>query len=87
MRSPVEPTKSFVNGLGREAEDREILRAVTMLAKALGLTVVAEGVEGAEQLACLRELECDLALGYYFAKPLAADAASALLASGSPFDH
>lgn len=71
----------------REAEDREILRAVTFLARALGLTVVAEGVEDAEQLACLRELECNLAQGYYFAKLLAADAASALLEADSPFDR
>lgn len=62
------------------------MRAVT-LAKALGLTVVAEGMEDAEQLACLRELECSLVQGYYFARPLDDEDASALLASGSSFDH
>jgi diguanylate cyclase (GGDEF)-like protein/PAS domain S-box-containing protein len=79
--------KSFVDGLDTEEEDRAVLRAVTMLARALGLTVVAEGVEDAGQLARLRELECDLAQGYYFARPLAADDVSALLASDSPFDR
>ncbi len=79
--------KSFVEGLGRGAEDRAIVRAVTTLARALGIRVVAEGVEDAEQLKQLRELRCEMAQGYYFAKPLAEDAASALLAAGSPFDH
>jgi diguanylate cyclase (GGDEF)-like protein/PAS domain S-box-containing protein len=79
--------KSFVDGLDTEEEDRAVLRAVTMLARALGLTVVAEGVEDAEQLARLRELECDLAQGYYFARPLSGDDFSALLAAGSPFRH
>ena len=52
-----------------------------MLARALGLKVVAEGVETAEQLSQLRKLECDLAQGYYFAKPLTHEEASALIAT------
>ncbi|MDP9478859.1 MAG: EAL domain-containing protein [Actinomycetota bacterium] len=71
--------KSFVDGLGKEAKGTAIMRTMTMLARALGLTVVAEGVEDAEQLACLREMECDLAQGYYFARPMPSDEAGKLL--------
>ena len=53
------------------------------LARALGLTVVAEGVEKAEQLAQLRALEAELGQGYFFSKPLAADAIGELLAARS----
>ncbi len=44
------------------------------MGKSLRLNVVAEGVEGAEQLNFLRERGCDAAQGYYFSKPLPAEA-------------
>ena len=44
------------------------------MAHALGLKVIAEGVETAGQLALLKEAGCDFAQGYYFSKPIAADA-------------
>ena len=72
--------KSFING-SEEAGGLAILSAVIGLARALGLTVVAEGVEKAEQLAQLRALEAELGQGYYFSKPLAADAIGELLAT------
>ena len=46
-----------------------IVNAIIELAYALGLIVIAEGVETAEQLAVLEELDCDQALGFYFAEP------------------
>ena len=49
------------------------MRAITELARSLDLRTVAEGIEQPEQLAALRELGCDLAQGYLFARP--ADAA------------
>jgi diguanylate cyclase (GGDEF)-like protein len=61
--------KSFIDGLGRDADDSAIVAAVIALAHALELSVVAEGVETAEQLQRLRTLGCEQAQGYYFARP------------------
>ena len=47
----------------------QIVRAIVTLAHNLGLNAIAEGVETAEQLAQLRELDCELAQGYWFSKP------------------
>jgi diguanylate cyclase (GGDEF)-like protein/PAS domain S-box-containing protein len=71
--------KSFIGG-SEEAGGLAILSAVIGLARALGLTVVAEGVEKVEQLARLRALEAELGQGYLFSKPLTADAVGELLA-------
>ena len=71
-RFPVEAIKvdrSFVTGLGLEADDTSIVEAVVRLGHSLGLTVVAEGVETPLQLNRLRELECDRAQGYLFGRP------------------
>jgi diguanylate cyclase (GGDEF)-like protein len=62
--------RSFVDGLGRDAQDTAIVHAVIAFAKTLGLRVTGEGIETAEQLEQLRALGCDHGQGYYFAKPL-----------------
>ena len=62
--------KSFVRGLGEDAEDTAIVRMVIDLAHTLGMKVVAEGVEGWAQRALLAEMGCDLAQGFHFARPL-----------------
>ena len=77
-RFPVDTLKidrSFISGLGSEGGDLAIVAAIIELAHALGVGVVAEGVESAAQLACLRELGCDYAQGFLFAPPLPADEA------------
>ncbi len=82
-RMPVDSLKidcSFVEGLGRDPGDEAIVSGTIALAHALGLKVVAEGVEDERQLAKLKDLGCDFAQGYYFAKPLPSEAAGALLA-------
>jgi len=65
--------RSFVAELGISDEADQIVAAVVKLAHALGLQVVAEGVETSEQLELLRSFECDLAQGFLFSQPLPAD--------------
>jgi EAL domain-containing protein (putative c-di-GMP-specific phosphodiesterase class I) len=78
--------RAFVDGLGKvgpdsgDGEDRAIVAAVVSLAHTLGMKAIAEGVETAEQLAELRALGCDMAQGFFIAKPLAAPALDDLLA-------
>lgn len=75
-RFPVEAIKvdrSFVAGLGLDAEDSTIVEAVVRLGSSLGLVTVAEGVETPLQLARLREIDCQLAQGYLFSRPRPAD--------------
>lgn len=62
--------RSFVNSLGSSAEDRAIVSATITLAHALGLRVVAEGIETEEQLTELQRLGCDVAQGFFFSRPV-----------------
>ena len=75
--------KSFVGGLGENPEDTAIVRMVVDLAHTLGMEVIAEGVERADQLAQLVEMGCDMAQGYYFARPLPPEEAFRSLSSGA----
>jgi diguanylate cyclase (GGDEF)-like protein len=85
-RFPVDYLKidrTFVGELSREpngiSKDAEIVRAMIDLTHALGLRVIAEGVENAEQLTQLRQMKCDLAQGNYFSEPLPSERLSNLL--------
>jgi diguanylate cyclase (GGDEF)-like protein/PAS domain S-box-containing protein len=81
-RLPIDELKidrSFVDGLGSNPEDTAITAAVTAMAHALGLMVVAEGVETTLQLDRLREIGCDIAQGYYFSRPVPAGQMTQLL--------
>ncbi|MDP8969251.1 MAG: EAL domain-containing protein [Actinomycetota bacterium] len=74
-RFPVDVVKidrSFVTGVGVDPAAEAIVVAVNNLSHALGLTVVAEGVETREQLVALRALGCDRAQGYYWSPPVTA---------------
>jgi diguanylate cyclase (GGDEF)-like protein/PAS domain S-box-containing protein len=85
-RFPVDTLKidrSFVSGVGADTEDLAIVRAVVQVARSLNLSVTAEGIETAKQLAQLHSLGCDRGQGDYFAKPLPAEAMDAFLASAS----
>jgi EAL domain-containing protein (putative c-di-GMP-specific phosphodiesterase class I) len=62
--------QSFVQRLETDNDDQRIVAAVVDLAANLGLRSIAEGVETADQLHRLRELGCDQAQGYLFARPL-----------------
>ena len=74
-RLPIREVKidrSFVSGIVDSEEDAAIVRAIIVLAKALGLYVVAEGVETYEQQALLAEMECDAVQGYLIGRPIRA---------------
>ncbi len=76
-RLPVDALKldpSYVAGLGSDPQDAAIAGAVIGLAHALGLKVIAEGVETSEQRDALAALDCDLVQGYLFSRPLSANA-------------
>lgn len=64
--------QSFVRGLPHDRDDLAICTAVIAMGQALGLKVIAEGVETTEQLAVLRALGCDVGQGYLFSHPLPA---------------
>ena len=66
--------QAFVREVHCNEESGAIVRAIVALAAALGLEVVAEGVETIEQVQALRQLGCPRLQGYYFAKPTAAEA-------------
>jgi diguanylate cyclase (GGDEF)-like protein/PAS domain S-box-containing protein len=61
--------KSFVQTLGCEGETRSVVQAVTLMAHAMGMETVAEGVETAAQRKRLEELGCDFLQGYFYARP------------------
>jgi EAL domain-containing protein (putative c-di-GMP-specific phosphodiesterase class I) len=65
--------KSFVDQLIVSVEGERMVRAVIDLARTLGLTAIAEGIEGEEQAVVLRRLGCPLAQGYLFARPMPAE--------------
>jgi len=74
--------RSFVSSIPADGNDTAIVTAIISMAHGLGLEVVAEGVETAEQLDFLRAQGCDLAQGYYFSRPLAMDALRLWLPGG-----
>jgi hypothetical protein len=62
--------RSFVGGLGREADDTAIVAATVSLAHSVDVACVAEGVETVEHLDLLRDMGCDFAQGFLFSHPL-----------------
>lgn len=76
--------RSFVGGMETKPENVEIVRTIISLAHNLGMKVVAEGIETAAQLQQLYEMGCEYGQGYYLARPMDAQAATALLSNESP---
>jgi EAL domain-containing protein (putative c-di-GMP-specific phosphodiesterase class I) len=82
QRFPIDTLKidrSFIQGIGADGDNTEIIQAITALAHNLGMDVIAEGIETAEQLAHLRALACEYGQGYYFARPVNSEATYQLL--------
>jgi diguanylate cyclase (GGDEF)-like protein len=69
--------RAFTAELDRSSEGRVFFQAIVSMAHALGMSVVAEGVETAAQLAILRELQCNEVQGYFISRPLPPDALAA----------
>ncbi|MGH8571693.1 MAG: EAL domain-containing protein, partial [Gammaproteobacteria bacterium] len=76
--------RSFISQLGCDPSGSKLVAASIEMARALDLTVVAEGVETEQQLERLRELSCPLAQGYLFARPAPAQELEATLQRRSP---
>jgi len=74
--------KSFVTGIASDAGSLNIVRAVTAMAKGLGMTTTAEGVETPEQLEMVRSEGCTEVQGFLFGQPVKADEIERLLAEG-----
>jgi len=71
--------RSFVNNMAKNREFAAIVNAIIMLASHLDLDVVAEGIEDRGQLGQLQSIDCAYGQGYFFAKPLPVDEATAAL--------
>jgi diguanylate cyclase (GGDEF)-like protein/PAS domain S-box-containing protein len=63
--------RSFVETVQQGTRERSIVHSIITLARALGFTTVAEGIETQHQLEQLQSLECELGQGYFFSRPLA----------------
>jgi diguanylate cyclase (GGDEF)-like protein len=83
-RFPIDMLKvarEFVDGLGRDANDDAITRAIVDLAGTLGLLTIAEGIETTQQSEHVAALGCDLAQGYLYSRPVDADVVMELVSS------
>lgn len=77
--------RSFVNEIVSSSADISIVRSVLELSKLIDAEVVAEGIENTQQLEILRQLECEIAQGYYFMPAVTSEVATRLLQVKHPF--
>ncbi|MEP7178185.1 MAG: PAS domain S-box protein [Pseudonocardiales bacterium] len=71
--------QAFIRGLGISPHDTALVAAILSMAAALGLSVTAEGIEDQSQVGALRKMHCERAQGFYFDRPMPADAMNQLL--------
>ncbi len=79
--------RSFINEMTTSMKDKSLINAVISMSHALGLKVVAEGIETQQQHELLRILGCDFGQGYLFSKPLPVDDMTKLLSNSFDFTH
>ncbi|MFM1887285.1 MAG: hypothetical protein RL026_2442 [Pseudomonadota bacterium] len=78
--------RGFVKAMRSDAGQAAIIRAIVTMAGALGLTTVAEGIEGADELTWLQEIGCVEGQGFHFSHPLPVEECAKLLRSATPYD-
>ena len=71
--------RSFISRMETNMESLQIVRTIVVLARSLGMEVIAEGAENADEIARLRELGCNYCQGNYFSPPVPAEELTALL--------
>jgi EAL domain-containing protein (putative c-di-GMP-specific phosphodiesterase class I) len=76
--------RSFVSNVGTDEQGASIVGAFLQLARGLGMTTLAEGIETHEELAFLRERECELGQGFLFSKPVPPEEIIAFAFGGVP---
>lgn len=89
-RLPIDEIKidrSFVAGVGVDAEDSAIVAATIAMSHALGHLVVAEGIETPVQMARLRELGCEIGQGYLLSRPVDAPTLETMIDDDGAFEH
>ena len=77
--------RAFTAMLGTTDEADTLVSAIVMMAKALKMQAIAEGIETAEQLAYYQRLQCDEVQGFYLAPPLPAEEVMPILGEGKLF--
>ena len=85
-RLPIDTLKidrSFINLIGENTENTEIVRTIVLLAQNVGMGVVAEGIETQKQLRLLRELGCESGQGFMFSRPIEAASVEQHMLAGS----
>ena len=83
-RIPVDTLKidrAFISHMDSDPESLEIVRSIIMLAHNLGLKVVAEGTETETHINLLKHLNCEMAQGYFYSRPVDSQAITRMLAS------
>jgi diguanylate cyclase len=73
--SGIKIDRSFVKGISERRDYAAVIQAIITLARNLGLSLVAEGIESKDQLVMLQSMDCDKAQGFYFSKPMPAEQA------------
>jgi diguanylate cyclase len=83
--SAIKVDKSFVANLGSEIENDTTVRAILMIAENRDIPIIAEGIETLEQAKRLASMGCQYGQGYFFSRPVTAEAAEALIAADVVF--
>ncbi len=75
----------FVKDIAENTQDAAIIQAIIALAKSLGMTTIAEGIETIEQFKLLRSMGCDIGQGYLFSPAIPEDAFAKLIKADLPY--